>query len=254
MKERISGGKNAALSLLRGAHAKGHAKTKKLLEKAKKLSIRGIRKKTARKAVSAAVAAAMLAASITAAFDSPADIIASGQYAEPTPVVEVVQLAPDDADASEDAESEEKKTRRLRDIARERILRLPLLVRAVFVLPAYCAGWVVLQLLGLAAGTVLPPVISAVAGWLIMTLVVIAASALLIKAVFPDIPLKEILKPKHIAWTAAAVAAVYVICAAVSAFSEDAAGWINLIKFCGCLLTAILAYCAFERKLRGKRA
>ncbi len=255
MKAQIKKTLAPAAKAIKGLNAKIGPKISSVIPEGGKLKIKKLKKKTVKKAASAAVAAAVIAASVTSAFSSPDEILAPGQFPEPTPIVQTVEFAPDSStDDAGEAESEDKKTRRVRDMIRERLLRLPLAVRAVFVLPVYCAGWLIMQLLGLAAGTVLPAIGSTVLGWLAMTLVVIAAAALLLKAVFPDVPLKEILRPKHIAWTAAAVAIVYVVCAVLSAYSEDAARWIKIIKFAGCLLTAVLAYCAIERKFRGKSA
>ena len=210
--------------------------------------------KSVRKATGLAVTAAMIATTVGASFTSPADIVSSGNYLQPTPIVETVDMSPDADDASEDSESEEKKTHRgIRDIIRQFLLGLPLGLRAVLVLPVYCVGWVLLQLFGMIGGAVLPVLAHTILGWLLLAAVVLGSVALLLKTIFPDIPLKEMLTPKRIGGILIGVAAVYLLCALLSAVSTEAAKWISWVKFIGSLLVATVAFARIERKLRKRK-
>ena len=168
--------------------------------------------------------------------------------------METVDLTPDADDASEDSEREEKKSHRgVRDAIRQFLLGLPLGLRVVFVLPLYCVGWVLLQLLGMAGGALLPVLAHTILGWLLLAGVVLGSVALLLKTLFPDIPLKEILTPKRVGGILIGVAVVYVVCAMLSAISPEAAKWISWIKFIGALLVALIAFYKIEQKLRKRK-
>ena len=198
--------------------------------------------KGAQKAAGVAVTAAMIAAAVGSSFSSPADLVQSGQYVEPTPIVETIDLDADLDSSTEESESEEKKTRRgVRDIIRQWILGLPLAVRAVLVLPIYAVGWALIQLGSLAAGALASTVGGTIISWLLLAAVVIGGAALLLKTIFPDIPLRKILTPKRVGGMIIGVGIVYLICAAVSALSPEAAKWISWIKFFGGLTVCALA-------------
>ena len=210
--------------------------------------------KSVRKATGLAVKAAMIATTVGASFTSPADIVNGGNYLQPTPIVETMDMSPEADDASEDSESEEKKTHRgIRDILRQFLLGLPLGLRAVLVLPVYCIGWVLLQIFGMIGGAVLPVLAHTILGWLLLAAVVLGSVALLLKTIFPDIPLKEMLTPKRIGGILIGVAGVYLLCALLSAVSAEAAKWIAWIKAIGGLGVASLAVYRINKAIEKRR-
>ncbi len=207
-----------------------------------------------KKATGLAVTAAMLTTTVGATFSSPAEIVNSPQYMQPTPIVESFDPAPDADDASEDTDNEEKKNYRgVRDILRQWMLGLPLGIRAVLVLPLYCVGWVILQLLGLLGGALLPGLAHTIVGWLLLFGIVLGSAALLLKTVFPDIPLKKLLTPKRIGGMFIGVGVVWVLCTLISAISPEAAKWLGWLKFGGGLLVAGLSVFRIQKKVLSKK-
>ena len=145
-----------------------------------------------KKAVAAAIAAVISAsgAAIDATFDNPADILQDTSiqpkvaYADPT-------ISPDD-DSMQD---EKKEAQTVKGTFRGWILSLPIGVRALFIVPQWFIGNVIVaggQLLF--AG--LSPLFNAILTFAIMAAVIIGAFTVTAKAMFPDLPLSKILN-KH---------------------------------------------------------
>lgn len=142
-----------------------------------------------KKAVAAAIAAVISAsgAAIDASFDNPADILQSTNvepkvaYADPTIVA--------DDDATQD---EKKEAQTVKGTFRGWILKLPVGVRALFIVPQWFIGNVIVggaELLFAA----LSPVLHGILSFAVMALVIIGAFTLTAKAMFPDLPLSKIL-------------------------------------------------------------
>ena len=143
------------------------------------------KKKTA---AAAALAAAAAAGMVTGAlFDSPADLLA-----EPDAVVETL-ADDDDAGAPDDEERQRTPVQRLR----QWVLSLPSAVRMLVGVPLWCLGWVLLTGLStLWMGA--SPLLAHVAGWLCLAVILLAVFALTVKAAFPDIPFRRILRPRNV--------------------------------------------------------
>ena len=143
------------------------------------------KKKTA---AAAALAAAAAAGMVTGAlFDSPADLLA-----EPGAVVEI-QADDDDAGAPDDEERQRTPVQRLR----QWVLSLPSAVRMLVGVPLWCLGWVLLT--GLSTLWIgASPLLAHVAGWLCLAVILLAVFALTVKAAFPDIPFRRILRPRNV--------------------------------------------------------
>ena len=143
------------------------------------------KKKTA---AAAALAAAAAAGMVTGAlFDSPADLMA-----EPGAAVEI-QMDDDDAGALEDEERQKTPAQRLR----QWVLGLPSAVRMLVGVPLWCLGWVLLTGLStLWMGA--SPLLAHVAGWLCLAVILLAVFALTVKAAFPEIPFRKILRLRNV--------------------------------------------------------
>ena len=155
------------------------------------------KEKTARRAgklTLAATVALLTAASVTVGgmFDSPAAIL--DDEAKPL-VAYVSDGAEDDGDAEAGEENSEKTRRRASVSAREAILRLPLAVRLLVVLPLWALGTTVTALLGTLAAS---PIGQAALNMLLIFAVFAALFTLAAKAVFPDLPLKKILNRRSL--------------------------------------------------------
>lgn len=143
------------------------------------------KKKTA---AAAALAAAAAAGMVTGAlFDSPADLLA-----EPGAVVEI-QADDDDAGALDDEERQKTPAQRLR----QWVLGLPSAVRMLVGVPLWCLGWVLLTGLStLWRGA--SPLLAHVAGWLCLAAILLVVFALTVKAAFPEIPFRKILRLRNV--------------------------------------------------------
>ena len=156
------------------------------------------RKQLEKKKAAAAAVATVISASgvaVDATFDNPAEILQTASV-EPQ-----VQSIDGDMATDEDAvqEDEEKQKTTAKGTFKEWILGLPIMVRAVFVLPAWLIGTGIM-----AAGEFLFTALSPFAHWilsfLLLALVIAAAFTITAKAMFPDLPLRKILNKHSIKW------------------------------------------------------
>ena len=143
------------------------------------------RKKAAVAAVTTAAAAGMVTGAL---FDTPAELM---NAPEPDPVVEFLS---DDGDGTGAEE-----TRRSAPVSRVKnwIWSLPAAVRLLVGVPLWALGWVLLSALSLLWGGA-APVVERLLSWLCLSLVLLAVFAVSVKAALPDLPLKEILRPRNV--------------------------------------------------------
>ncbi len=103
----------------------------------------------------------------------------------------------DDAGTPEDESGEARRRGGVRAVLRARILRLPLLVRLLVVLPLWALGSVLIAAAG-AAWALLSPVAGKVAGFALMLALLAGCFLLAAKAAFPDLPLKKLLSRRSL--------------------------------------------------------
>ena len=149
--------------------------------------------------ISSAVAAAVsLSLVMGGLFNSPSDLLKNPPVSSmPPPAIDMYIPDPgDDGDPGDDddAYSDEKRRGGIKDSLRNLILRMPRAVRACCVLPFWALGWLLITVLTALWGAVLSPVFSTVLGWICTAALLLAGVCLAIKCVFPDMPVKEIIK------------------------------------------------------------
>lgn len=141
-----------------------------------------------KQAAAAAVAVAAAAGMVTGAvFDNPGDIVPEAE-----PIIEFHQ-ADDDGGASAPEERQKGVAAKIR----EWILRLPAAVRMLVVVPLWCFGSLLLSALSviwMATG----PFFSRLLGWGALALILLAVFGLSVKAAFPEVPLRKILRPSNV--------------------------------------------------------
>ena len=203
-----------------------------------------VKGKTLKGKLITAVTALSLFTGITAGsvFDSPSEITLS-DVKEPTPVVEVVDLGKKDASMRVDAPEaelieEEKKT--LKQRIKERIQALPAGVRTVVVLPLYYVGTLITKAAGAAFSTVMAPVLAALLKWVVLALVIFGGVALALKLIFPDIPLKKLLRPRNFLYVLLGVAVIALIDKAMPLIFSDYRQWADTIAFALGLIVIII--------------
>ncbi|MBO4914087.1 MAG: hypothetical protein J5449_02675 [Oscillospiraceae bacterium] len=158
-------------------------------------------KKTTKKAAVTTALALLTAASVVTGslFESPAALLP--EDGAPNIVYNMntgLDGADDDDAGMQEDESEETRRRGgVRAVLRERILRLPLIVRLLVILPMWALGSVLLAAFG-AAWTLMQPVLGKLAGFAIMLAVLAAAFFLCAKAVFPDLSVKKLFSRRSV--------------------------------------------------------
>ena len=103
----------------------------------------------------------------------------------------------DDAGTPEDESGEARRRGGVRAVLRARILRLPLLVRLLVVLPLWAVGSALIAAAG-AVWPMLSPVLGKIAGFALMLALLVGTFALAAKALFPDLPLKKLLSRRSL--------------------------------------------------------
>ena len=219
-----------------------------------------VKGKTLKGKLITAVTALSLFTGITAGsvFDSPSEITLS-DVKEPTPIVEVVDLGKKNASMEiqapdEELIEEEKKT--LKQRIKERIQAMPAAVRTVVVLPLYYVGTIVTRLAGAAFSTIMTPVLAALLKWLVLAFVIFAGVVIALKAIFPDIPLKKLLRPRNFLYVLLSVIVIALIDKAMPLIFSDYRKWADTVAFALGLIAVIIIVVptavSISRKRRSK--
>lgn len=189
------------------------------------------KKKAGRKAAGAAVAfTAAVGVFFSSLFGTPNDLLADPSVTEPPAIV--MDISSDD-EAEEEQETQEENTEKPGFFARIRayILRLPLFVRVAIGLPLWALGWLVTQAFAALWKLFLAPAAGHILTFLLTALVLLAVMTLLVKTVFPDLPLKEILSRPNILIVLIACAVFCVFNIVMGQQDDSFARWEPLIRF-----------------------
>ena len=206
-----------------------------------------------KKKVAAAVAATIAAsgAAVDASFDNPADLLQADANTEPK--IQYVDLENDqDPGTVQEDEKKEQQTGKS-GLLREWILGLPLAVRAVFVLPFWFVGHMII-LGGSALFTAASPVIHWLLGFLLIALVIAGAFTATAKAMFPDLPIRKILNKHSIKWILIAAAAVWLADLLLGVFWAEYAHFKSLILGGFTLISIASVVIWFARREHRRRA
>lgn len=160
-----------------------------------------------KKKIAAAVAATIAAsgAAVDASFDDPADLLQQDAAVEPH--VQYVDLENDQDQPSDDEKQKASESSKGGPV-RDWILGLPLGVRALFVLPFWFIGHLLIMG-GSLLLTGLSPILHWLLGLVIIAAVIAGAYTAAVKAIFPDIPIGRILNRQSIKWILIAAGAVW---------------------------------------------
>ena len=182
-------------------------------------------------AAAAGLIAATLLAGLTAStvFDSPAEIV-TPKDVSPTPVTDVMNMT-DTLETAEAAEKHKARRKSFKQAAKKKVSELPAAVRVGVVLPLYAIGAVVSKLLGAVFTTVLSPILAFLLKWLIIALIIWLGSALVLKAIFPDIPLSKLLTFKNFIYTLIGVAVIALMDKFLPLVIKDYKKWADMVKF-----------------------
>ena len=189
------------------------------------------KKMAGRKAAGAAVAfTAAVGVFFSSLLGTPNDLLADPSVTEPPAIV--MDISSDD-EAEEEQETQEENTEKPGFFARIRayILRLPLFVRVAIGLPLWALGWLVTQAFAALWKLFLAPAAGHILTFLLTALVLLAVMTLLVKTVFPDLPLKEILSRPNILIVLIACAVFCVFNIVMGQQDDSFARWEPLIRF-----------------------
>lgn len=208
------------------------------------------KKRAGRKAAGAAVAfTAAIGVFFSSLFGTPNDLLADPSVTEPPAIV--MDISSDD-DAEEEQEAKEENTEKPGFFARIRmmILKLPLFVRVAIGLPLWALGWLVTQAFSALWKLFLAPAAEHILSFLVMALVLAAVMTLLLKTVFPDLPLKEILSRPNILIVLISCALLCVFNIVMDRAYNGFSRWEPLIRFGEgvFILLLILARTALRRR------
>lgn len=208
------------------------------------------------KRTTAAAMALLTAAGLTTGslFDSPADLLSDGG----TDSALVLRLdngaddGGDDAGPGEDESGESRRRSGPRAVLRERVLRLPLVLRLTVVLPLWALGSVLLTALS-GLWTLVSPLLGRVGGWALLLLALAACFAGAAKAVFPDLPLKKIFSRRSLVALLLGASALTALDAVLAAAWADYAPVKNAVLSAGFFLALCAALVPFALREQRRR-
>lgn len=147
------------------------------------------------KKVAAGVAAAVAAASIaTNLLVEPEELLHSAEYLDShTRYMEHSELGEYDIEYTEPEELSRK------DMARNWLVRLPVPVKALILLPLWALGAIPVAI-GTGVASALAPIWSQILGFVLQAAVLIGVFCLVYKLVFPDRKVRELFKKKNFRW------------------------------------------------------
>ena len=186
------------------------------------------KKKAAVGVICAATGAGVL---VNGSIDTPNDLLQDDIAA-----VTVEAQTDDDMTAADDDERKGSPLRRW-------LLSLPLGVRILLGIPLWALGWGITELFALLGQAALTPLGHTILSWLLTAVLAVGAFALTAKAIFPNMPLKKILRPRNILIVAGGVMLLGAMDTVLPLFWKDYPSigrWVRLIGTalmiaCGCL-------------------
>ena len=197
-----------------------------LVEKVGKEALKDGKSKAAAGMLVAAVFAAITASTV---FDSPSEIV-SKEDISPTPIAETISMN-DILSTAEEAEKHKPRKKKLSSVIKEKLQELPAAVRITVVLPLYILGTLLTKLLGALFTGVMAPVLAAVLKWAVLALVLWLAAGLILKAIFPDIPLSKLLTLKNLLYCFIGVVCLALLDKCMPLIFSDYKKWMDAFKF-----------------------
>ena len=185
-----------------------------------------------------AVFSALLCITTSTIFDSPSEII-NPDASSPTPVVRMLTME-EAIDTAADAEKHKARKKGIKAAIAEWVQSLPAALRVGVILPLYALGTLITKALGAVFTGVMAPVLAAVLKWLILALVIFLAIGLVLKAIFPDIPLSKLLRPKYFLYVLIGVAVIALLDKALPLVFSGYRAWADALKFTLGLLIVII--------------
>lgn len=167
-------------------------------EHKKRFDLKKAAKRAGHAAAGAGLAVSMFFGSL---FSSPAEIIDPEKAASSSPPAVVQTAPPPDTSSdflidSEVPEAEEKRS--WKDRLKAFLLRTPVAVRIIFLLPLWAVGFVLLWAFSALASLIGVPIVGDILKLIIGVLIVMGLIVLGEKLMFPDVPFRKIVSKKNV--------------------------------------------------------
>ncbi|MBR3401262.1 MAG: hypothetical protein IKG67_03365 [Parasporobacterium sp.] len=220
----------------------------------------GIRKKLVRTGT-----ASLLGLSITLAglFGTPEELVRQ-QTISQLHNQDAIELVLEDEDPGSEEDLRKKAETRpmkkgffqkIADAAKSLIYKIPAPVRAVVGIPLWAAGYAVLHLLSGVYSVLLAPVISHIIGFVLCAIILLAVFVLTMKSIFPNMPLKKILRKGNLIRVLIGAAVLKVLDIVLPLFWPDYTRFKYLIMVAaGVIVLAVIILPRILRKRRRKVA
>ena len=225
--------------------------------------LKRIKKRTVHSAIALAASAGVL---IGGLFNSPADLLQDpttgvDRALAPAAIEMVIEESDEDPDPDTDGSGDggdaeaktddEEKRRGVKGALRSFILKTPRSIRAVFGIPMWAVGCVLIALFNAIFSAFLSPVLATLLGWVTAAAVILLCIVGTVKAVLPDVPVRKILNKNTILIVVCGVA---LFAAADSVLPFVWTGYTavrNILRFSGAaavLATASSVFIRHEKK------
>ena len=198
-------------------------------EALEKVGSKVLKDKKSKAATGLLVAAVFAALTASTVFDSPSEIVSKDDIS-PTPISEMVSMS-DVLSTAEEAERHKPRKKKPSAVIKEKIQELPAAVRITVVLPLYIVGTILTKLLGALFSGIMAPVLAAILKWAILAVVLWLAVGLVLKAIFPDIPLSKLLSLKNLLYCFIGVVCLALLDKCMPLIFSDYKKWMDAFKF-----------------------
>lgn len=180
---------------------------------------------------------------VNGTFGSPADMIADLRGNKAAIVTEIAD-EPDggvqDSDEGNDEEEEKKEKGGFFSGFRRWLLRLPKWVRAIFGIPLWAIGHLLVRGITKLLSAVLAPLLLALLKWLLFALILLFVFAVIMKLLFPDMPLRTILSRRNVTGITLCSAMLFVFAAVLPRAVPEFREYVFITEFTGGILILVI--------------
>ena len=193
---------------------------------------------------------------VNGVFGNPEEMLNLQNEANKPAIVHYVEeeAEPEDEDLEEEEEEEEEGPLSLRERFRRWVWSWPVALRVLIGLPLWAGGWGICQLAQLLWSSLLGPVFKVICSILTLGAVLAGVMGLVGRALFPELPLREVFKKSRLIGLGISAAALEIFLHFLPLISRDLEPYSGLIRFLGgALILAGLLFSMWVTKERRKR-
>ena len=133
------------------------------------------------------------------------------------------------------------------------IYRIPVKIRAIFFVPLWAIGHILISLLEILFQNIFIPIVSQIGGFLVETAIILLVSAICIKIMFPDMPWSKIFSRKFILSVLIGSLVIRIVDLVLPHFIDNYKTYRMIIKFViGLIATGIILKPFIKKKLENR--